>query len=78
MTEPHVIDGVEVSVVEFTGEAGDVYLMHPWALHTVSSNCRDQPRLMLMMALFRADAEMFAAPESTPATRRPAGIPWRD
>jgi ectoine hydroxylase-related dioxygenase (phytanoyl-CoA dioxygenase family) len=60
MTEPGVVDGVEVGVVEFTGEAGDLYLMHPWALHAASSNCRDQPRLMLMMALFRADDELTA------------------
>jgi ectoine hydroxylase-related dioxygenase (phytanoyl-CoA dioxygenase family) len=29
---------------EATGEAGDVYLLHPYLLHAVSQNCRQEPR----------------------------------
>ena len=66
MTDPRVVDGVEVGVVEFTGEAGDLYLMHPWTLHTASSNSRDQPRLMLMMALYRAGYQIAATDGQAP------------
>jgi ectoine hydroxylase-related dioxygenase (phytanoyl-CoA dioxygenase family) len=66
MTDPRVVDGVEVGVVEFTGEAGDLYLMHPWTLHTASSNSRDQPRLMLMMALYRAGYQVAATDGQAP------------
>ena len=41
-----IIDGVNVSVVELTGKAGDVYFTHPWLLHAPSPNCNTTPRLM--------------------------------
>jgi hypothetical protein len=31
---------------QITGKAGDVVLMHPWLIHTGSTNCVDAPRLM--------------------------------
>jgi ectoine hydroxylase-related dioxygenase (phytanoyl-CoA dioxygenase family) len=55
MTQSPVVDGIKVGVVEFTGQPGDVYLMHPWALHGGSPNCSDRPRMMVTMWLFRAD-----------------------
>jgi len=47
MEEGATIDGAEVRVVEMTGEAGDVYFMHPSLLHVPSSNASKSPRLML-------------------------------
>ncbi|MFQ5739853.1 MAG: phytanoyl-CoA dioxygenase family protein [Acidobacteriota bacterium] len=41
-----VIDDIPVRVVELTGQAGDVYLTHPWLLHAPSPNCNARPRLM--------------------------------
>jgi ectoine hydroxylase-related dioxygenase (phytanoyl-CoA dioxygenase family) len=41
------VDGVDVRVVEMTGEPGDVYFMHPFLLHAPSPNVRTTPRLAL-------------------------------
>jgi hypothetical protein len=41
------VDGVDVRVVEMTGEPGDVYFMHPFLLHAPSPNVRTRPRLAL-------------------------------
>lgn len=41
------VDGVDVRVVEMTGEAGDVLLMHPCIFHAITENCGDAPRIML-------------------------------
>jgi ectoine hydroxylase-related dioxygenase (phytanoyl-CoA dioxygenase family) len=41
------VDGVRVRVVELTGRAGDVVLVHPSVLHARPVNCRDTPRFML-------------------------------
>jgi len=40
------LDGIPVRVVELTGRAGDVYLTHPWILHSIAPNARDTPRMM--------------------------------
>ena len=47
MREPGHIGDVEVSVVEMTGEAGDVYFMDLRMLHNIAPNARSKPRLML-------------------------------
>jgi ectoine hydroxylase-related dioxygenase (phytanoyl-CoA dioxygenase family) len=47
MREGTCVDGVTVRVVEMTGEAGDVYFMHPSLLHAPSPNACNQPRLAL-------------------------------
>jgi ectoine hydroxylase-related dioxygenase (phytanoyl-CoA dioxygenase family) len=41
------VDGIDVRVVEMTGQPGDVYLMHPTLLHAPSRNVRNSPRLAL-------------------------------
>ena len=41
-------DGGRLVVGEMTGEAGDVFLMHPGTLHAGSANCRSTPRMMLV------------------------------
>ena len=41
------IDGVPVRVVELSGEAGDVFLVHPRTLHCRPTNTGTEPRFML-------------------------------
>lgn len=40
------IDGVDVRVVELTGEPGDIVLQHRLVAHCGAPNCTDTPRLM--------------------------------
>lgn len=40
-------DGAGLQVVELAGEAGDVFVMHPWLVHAPSANCGERPRLVL-------------------------------
>lgn len=47
MQEGCDLDGVRLVVGEMTGEAGDVFLMHPGTLHAGSTNYRSTPRMML-------------------------------
>lgn len=41
------VDGIPLQVVEATGEAGDVILLHPLALHVAAPNNGIAPRFML-------------------------------
>jgi hypothetical protein len=45
-------DADRLRVVETTGAAGDVFLMHPWAFHAPSSNTGCAPRMMLSASVF--------------------------
>jgi ectoine hydroxylase-related dioxygenase (phytanoyl-CoA dioxygenase family) len=54
MTEGATIDGVQLRVIELTGAAGDVFLMHPWTLHAPAPNCGSTPRLMISQSVFRS------------------------
>jgi hypothetical protein len=45
--------GLPVRVEEMTGEPGDVFVMHPFVLHTVAPNELDTPRMMLAQSLNR-------------------------
>ncbi len=54
MVEAAVVGDVVTRVVELTGEAGDVFLMHPWQLHGPSPNCGTSPRLMLSESILRS------------------------
>lgn len=45
-------DGVPLQVQEITGEPGDVFLMHPHALHGLSDNVLDAPRLALTQTIY--------------------------
>jgi len=42
-----IVDGVPLRVEEITGAPGDVFLMHPHALHGLSANTQNTPRLAL-------------------------------
>ncbi|HEY3560202.1 MAG TPA: phytanoyl-CoA dioxygenase family protein [Kribbella sp.] len=52
--EPVELDGLPVRVVELTGQAGDVYLTHPWILHSIAPNANDVPRMMRSRFIFKA------------------------
>jgi ectoine hydroxylase-related dioxygenase (phytanoyl-CoA dioxygenase family) len=49
-----VVDGIEVRVVEMTGEPGDVFLTHPLLLHAGSKNTGVVPRIALSSTVNRA------------------------
>jgi hypothetical protein len=46
------VGGVACRVEEMTGEPGDVYVMHPAALHAGASNMLDAPRLVLAQTVY--------------------------
>jgi hypothetical protein len=46
------LHGVDLRVAEMTGEPGDVMLMHPATLHSLSPNVRATPRLMLAESVY--------------------------
>lgn len=51
---PADLDGLPVRVVELTGQAGDVYLTHPWILHSIAPNAAGSPRMMRSRFIFKA------------------------
>ena len=46
-------DGASVKAVEFTGESGDVILMHPWIFHAAAPNCGNVPRIVITQRITR-------------------------
>ena len=52
------LDGIEVRVVEMTGEPGDVLLAHPLVLHAPALNCARVPRFVLSATVSRSDAKL--------------------
>jgi ectoine hydroxylase-related dioxygenase (phytanoyl-CoA dioxygenase family) len=52
--EPADLDGLPVRVVELTGQAGDVFLTHPWILHSIAPNAADTPRMMRSRFIYKA------------------------
>ena len=53
MNASTIINGVELRVIEMTGEAGDMFLVHPLALHAASPNCANVPRMVLSTFVYR-------------------------
>jgi hypothetical protein len=53
LDEVYVSDGIPLRVVELTGAAGDVVLMDPRCLHTVSANAGRRARLQMRMTCGR-------------------------
>jgi hypothetical protein len=47
-----VVDGVPLQVEEIVGDPGDVFLMHPNALHGLASNVLETPRLALSQTVY--------------------------
>lgn len=43
----------QLRVIEMTGEAGDMLLVHPLLLHAPSTNCADIPRMVLSTFVYR-------------------------
>ncbi|MGH6908717.1 MAG: hypothetical protein ACREE0_17370 [Phenylobacterium sp.] len=52
MQEGASVRGVPLRVAEMTGEPGDIVLMHPGTLHSLSPNARRTPRLMLAESVY--------------------------
>lgn len=55
MGEGGEIGGHHVRVNEMTGEAGDVYILHPLLTHTWAPNASDRPRMMRSKQVTRKD-----------------------
>jgi len=47
MGRAEVVDGVPLQVIENTGEAGDIILLHPLVLHVAAPNTAAAPRFLL-------------------------------
>jgi ectoine hydroxylase-related dioxygenase (phytanoyl-CoA dioxygenase family) len=54
MDRNEAFDGVELRVIEMTGEPGDVLLTHPLLLHAPAKNCASAPRIVLSSTVHRA------------------------
>ncbi len=65
VTKSAMVDDVETRVVEITGRAGDVYLMHPVMMHAASPNCRAMPRIVLSSTVYQrgVDWSVLYGPE---------------
>lgn len=61
MVEGTSVDGIDVRVVELTGEPGDVVVWHQSLLHAISPNCLIQPRMMLTHTAYRGPARVRQA-----------------
>ena len=59
MTASHDGDGIELGIVEMTGEPGDVYITDIHTFHCVAPNASGRPRIMLG-ALFQRTATSSA------------------
>jgi len=55
MQQGGIIDGIEVRVLEMTGDPGDVYLLHPLLLHCGAANALDTPRIMRSKMIVQKD-----------------------
>jgi ectoine hydroxylase-related dioxygenase (phytanoyl-CoA dioxygenase family) len=55
MSETRVMGDVELSIVELTGEPGDVYLADLRVLHAAAPNTADHPRVMATDRFVRVD-----------------------
>lgn len=45
--QPEQVDGIPLRVIEMTGGAGDVFLLHPLVLHVAAPNNAPEPRFLL-------------------------------
>ena len=48
------VDGLPARVIECAGNAGDVYITHPWVMHSIAANSAAEPRIMRSMAVYAA------------------------
>jgi hypothetical protein len=71
------IDGVDVQVMELTGQAGDVWFMDLRVLHATTPNASDRPRIMVTSRFHRSDLreEVGEAWRSTKRARPPIDRP---
>lgn len=69
MVEGDLVDGVDVRVVELTGEPGDLVVMHPWLLHNISMNVADTPRMMTSFSAFKPAYQPYEKAATTLPSR---------
>ena len=50
------VDGLPARVIEITGDAGDVFITHPWVFHSIATNAGSRPRFMRSVGIFRTAA----------------------
>ena len=60
MRKGSVADGVELRVVEITGEPGDAFLTHPLLLHAGSKNTATHPRIALSSTVYSVGFKIAA------------------
>lgn len=58
------VDGVPVRIVECTGSVGDVYVTHPWVMHSIAPNASSLPRIMRSLAVYRDEYLWASRPET--------------
>jgi hypothetical protein len=64
MQQSTEVHGAALRVVECAGQAGDVYVTHPWVFHSIAKNASTRPRLMRSVAIRGIDT-----PSSRPSSR---------
>jgi ectoine hydroxylase-related dioxygenase (phytanoyl-CoA dioxygenase family) len=69
------LDGLPVRVVELTGRAGDVYITHPWILHSIATNANDTPRMMRSRFIWRDQKAPTSRAQRTGSSVRPTDSP---
>ena len=65
LLNPVDVSGIPVQAVEFTGEPGDVIFMHPWILHTASTNCGKRPRIVITERNYKIERDVDVATRSS-------------
>lgn len=71
------IDDVKLRVIELTGTAGDIVIMHPWCFHSPSPNCGSRPRLMTSVSVARNKTAADHDPSQPPSVLRRLVGWWR-
>ena len=59
LDETAVQDGVPLRILETTGKAGDVFVMHPWLLHAPSPNVRGRMRVIVTERFIANDVKLY-------------------
>jgi len=54
MSAPTEVEDARLQVVELTGDAGDVILMHPYVFHAPSPNASSRPRVVATQRIYAA------------------------
>lgn len=58
MEHEREVAGVDLRVVELTGQPGDIVAIHPWLIHNVAPNANVSPRFMLAQVFARRSTQV--------------------